>query len=195
MWLYCACTRIFLPGVGSTWWSWHHLVMSLLFCLHRGLGVIKGEHTWASGLSSGFLVAAHSVTLHEEPQTLSCSYLGASWGVRLQPYREVFYICSPVSAQGYLGHPELVYLSCLWVNQVSHHPASLRPITRVARTAIIWCKLVHGINHNFDKPTNPVSIPIFSHSIWHPWVGSKRSGRISYVWFSSVELWQCMTVP
>ena len=87
--------------------------MSLLLCLCRGLDIIKGKHAWALGLLSGFLVAAHSATLHEEPQTLSCSYFGASLGVRLQLYREVFFICSSVSAQGYLGHPELVYFSCL----------------------------------------------------------------------------------
>ena len=118
--------------------------MSLLLCLHRGLGVIKGECAQASGLSSGFLVAAHSVTLYEEPQTLSHGYLGASLGVRLQLYREMFFICSSLSAQGYLGHPELVYLSCLQVNQVSCHPTSLRPSIEVTRTAIFLCKLEHA---------------------------------------------------
>ena len=59
------------------------------------------------------LVTAHSVIPHEKPQTLSCSYLSTSHGVRLQLYREMFFICSSVNAQGYLGHPELVYLSCL----------------------------------------------------------------------------------
>ena len=44
------------------------------------------------GLLSGFLVAVHSVTLHEEPQTLTYSYLGASQGVRLQLYRVVFFV-------------------------------------------------------------------------------------------------------
>ena len=64
--------------------------MSLLLHLCRGLQVITVEHMRALRLLSGFLVAVHSVTLSEEPQTLSCSYLGASQGVRLQLYREVF---------------------------------------------------------------------------------------------------------
>ena len=36
------------------------------------------------------LVAVHSVTLSEDPQTLSYGYVVASQGVRLQLYREVF---------------------------------------------------------------------------------------------------------
>ena len=78
-----------------------------------------------------------------ESADLSHGYLSASLGVRLQLYREVFFICSSVSAQSYLGHPELVYLSCLWVNQVPCHPVSLRPSIGVARTTIFWWKLAH----------------------------------------------------
>ena len=149
------------------------VVTSLLFCLHSGWGVIKGELAWASGLSSGILVALHSVTFHEEPHTLSCSCLSASWGVRLQLDREVFFICSTVSAQGYLGHPKLVCFSCLQVSQVSCHPASLGPGIRVARIAIFWCELACRMNCDFDEPINPFSIPMSSHiykgssCFWH----------------------------
>ena len=58
----------------------------------------------------------------------SCSYLGACWGVRLQLYREVFFICSAVSGQGYLGHPELVYFSDLQASQVAHPMDPLKPV-------------------------------------------------------------------
>ena len=165
-WLYWTCARFFLPGERSRQ-LWHHLVMSLSFCLHRGLGVKRRVHMSLGASSSGFLVVAHSVTLCEEPQTLSCSYLSASWGVRLQLYREVFFVWSSVSAQGYLEHPKLVYLSCFRVNQVSHHPASLRPSIWVARTTIFRCKLEHGINNDFGEPTNPFSVHVFGHIYIH----------------------------
>ena len=169
--------------------------MSLSICLCRGLGVIKEKHAWASGLSSGFLVALCSVTLHEKPQTLSCGYLGASQGVGLQIYREVFFICSTASAQGYLRFPELVCFSCLWVNQVAHHPTSLGPSIRVARTAIFWCELCMQDKLWFWCTHQSNHYPHVSHIFWHPWVGSKRSGRILEVWFGSVELWQLTTIP
>ena len=128
-------------------WRGKQMIMTslddvIVIMLMKKVGGYK-RNAQASGLLLRFLVVAHSVTLCEEPQTLSCSYLGASWGVRLQLYRELFFICSSVSAQGYLGHPELVHLSCLWVNQVSCHPASLGPGIRVVRTAIFQCQLVH----------------------------------------------------
>ena len=88
-------------------------MMSLLLHLLRGLGAIKGECAWTGGLSSGFMAAVHSVTLCEKLQTLSSSYFSASQGVRLQLYREVFFVCLVVSGQAYLGHPDLVYFSCL----------------------------------------------------------------------------------
>ena len=84
--------------------GWH----TLSFCLHRGLGIIQGECTWAEGFLSGFWVALHLVALCREPQTLSCSYLSASWGVRLQHDKEVFFICSAVSDLGCPGHLKLV---------------------------------------------------------------------------------------
>ena len=87
--------------------------MSLLLLLCRGQGAIKGECAQASGLLSRFLAAVHPVTLWEKLQILSSSYLSASLGVRLQLYREVFFICSVIHAQAYLVHPELVYFSCL----------------------------------------------------------------------------------
>ena len=144
----------------------------------------------------GFLVAVHLVTLHEEPQTLSCSYLGASLGVRLQLYREVFFTCSSVSAQGYLGQPELVYLSCFQVNQGILPPCIPWTQYQSSKDCNLLVQIGRcGINCNFGEPTNPFSISVFSHIFWHPWVGSKRSGRIPEVWFGSVELWQFMTVP
>ena len=136
-WLYCTWAWFFLPEEGHRW-SWHHLSL----CLCRGLGLYmeRMHKSWGSHLG---LFAVHSVTFHEEPQTLYCSYLSASKGVRLQLYRRVFFVCSAVSVQGYLGHPELVCFHCLWVNNVSHLPASLRSCIRAGRTAIFQCELVH----------------------------------------------------
>ena len=150
-----------------------HDVFRWCHCLYAyiGVGGYKREHTWAMGLSSGILVAVHSVSLCEEPQTLCCSYLSTSWGMRLQPYREVFFIYSTVSTQGYLGYPELVCFSCLQVKL-----GSLPPY--VPRTWY-WsgkdCNLLEqisacGINHNFGEPTNPISIPEQGHMHTHTYI-------------------------
>ena len=102
-------------------------MISLSLHLCRRQGAIKGECTQALGLSSGFLAAVHLVTLCEKPWILSSGYLGASVGVRLQLYKEVFFICSVVSAPAYLGHPELVYFSCLQASQIAHPLDPLEP--------------------------------------------------------------------
>ena len=47
-------------------------------------------------------------------------------GVGLSPYRKVFFICSSICVQAYLVHPELVHFGCLWLSQVTCHPASIR---------------------------------------------------------------------
>ena len=105
---------------------------------------------------------------HDEPQTLSCGYLNASLGVRLQLYRTVFFMCSSVSAQGYLGHPELVYLSCFM-----SEPGILPPcIPQTWYQSGKDCNLLvqigaHGINHDFGEPTHPFSIPMVSHTHTH----------------------------
>ena len=117
---------------------WHHCLYTYI-----GVGGYISKNAWALGPSSEFLVSVHLVSLCKEPQTLCCSYLGAPRGVKLQPYREVFFIYLTISVQGYLGYPELVCFSCLQVNWVAHHPMSLRPSIRVARTAIFWSKLAH----------------------------------------------------
>ena len=117
-------------------------MISLSLQLCRGLRAIKEEHTQASGLLSGCLVAVHSVTLCEKLWTLSHGYLSASQGVRLQLYRKVFFICLVISAQAYLGHSELVYFSYLWASQVAHPLDPLEPGIRAARTTIFhanWC--------------------------------------------------------
>ena len=61
--------------------------------MHRA-GSIKGECAQALQLSSGFLAAVHLVTPCEKPWTLSIGYYGASLTVRLQLYREVFFLFS-----------------------------------------------------------------------------------------------------
>ena len=170
--------------------------MSLLLCLCRGWGAIKGDHAWASGLSSGFLAAVHFITLHEELWTLSSSYLSASLGVRLQLYREVFFICLVVSAQAYLEHLELVYFRCMQARQVAHLPGSTQTWYWSSKDGnlLVWIG-THGINHNSDENTDSLGISEWGHIFWCPWVGWKRSGRIPEVWFDSVELWQFLTIP
>ena len=74
---------------------------------------------------------------------LCLNYLAASWGVGLSPYRKAFFICSFVCAQGYLGHPELVCFSCLWVSWVACHHVSIWPSTREARTTALWQRVAH----------------------------------------------------
>ena len=118
--------------------GWHHCCYAYI----KVGGLYKGAHMSLRALIWVFGCNTFCVTC-EESQTLYCGYLSASWGVRLQPYREVFFIYSTVSAQGYLGYPVLVCFSCLQVNWVAHHPTSLRPCIGAARTTIFWSKLVH----------------------------------------------------
>ena len=99
-----------------------------------------------------------------KPQTLCLGYLSASWGVGLSQYKKVFFICSSVCAQGYLGHLELVCFSCLWAGWVVCHPASIWPVTRKARTTALWSWVVHaGQIATSVSPLNSSSIPWESH--------------------------------
>ena len=143
---------------------WHHCHYAYV----KGWS-IKGECAWAFGSLIWVLgYSTFSDTLWEAI-TLSQGYLSASCGVRLQLYREVFFVCSSVSAQGYLEHPELVYLSYLQVNQVSHHPTSLGPGIGAAWTMIFganWCM--------WDK----LWLGWAYQSIQHPWEES-HMGRSS----------------
>ena len=82
-WPYSVCTRFFLLEEGSRW-LWCHLVMSLSFCLCRGLGVYKGEHAWARGWLSGSFGSCTSKLPLEKLLTLCCGYFSASQGVRVQ---------------------------------------------------------------------------------------------------------------
>ena len=78
-----------------------------------------------------------------KPQTLCLGYLSDSQGVGLLTYRKVFFICLTVCAQGYPEHLELVCYSCLYVNQVACHPASIWLSTRKARTTALWSEVAH----------------------------------------------------
>ena len=49
----CTCAVVFPPEDQSRW-SWHHEMMSQWSLMLFWEGTIKGEHTWTSGLSSGF---------------------------------------------------------------------------------------------------------------------------------------------
>ena len=60
-----------------------------------------------------FILQLVLVNSSREPQTPCLGYFSASQGVGLSPYRKVFFICSAVCAEGYLGHPELVCFTCL----------------------------------------------------------------------------------
>ena len=92
-------------------------------------GKVKRKHAWALEFIHSLLVLgslAHSlVGLSRKPQTLWLGYLSASWGVGLSPYRKVFFICSFIHVHAYFVYPELVHFSCLWLSQVTCHPASI----------------------------------------------------------------------
>ena len=142
-----------------------HDIIRWCHCLYAYVevgGYIR-ECTWALGLLSGFWAAVYLVALCKEPQILSCGYLDAS-EVRLLPYREMSFIYSTVSAQGYLGNPELVCSSCLQVNWITCHPVSLRPCIWNSKDHNILVQIgTCGINHDFGEPTNPCSIPKIGH--------------------------------
>ena len=80
---YYACTRFFPLEEGSRW-LWHHLVISLSFCLCRGLGVYKGECAWAGGWLSESFGSCTSKFPLEKPLTLCHGYFNASSGVKVQ---------------------------------------------------------------------------------------------------------------
>ena len=119
-------------------------------------GRYKRKCAWALGVQ---LLVLHSL-VHSpfgssgKPQIPWLSYLSASWGVGLSPYRKVFFICSSICVQAYLVHSELVHFSCLWVSWVTCHPASIRPSTREARTtALQEQRSTCRINCNLNEPT------------------------------------------
>ena len=125
-------------------------------------GEYKRKHTQAIGVLlvlALILVSSSGELWSGKPQTLCPGYLSASQGVGLLPYREVFFICSSVCVQGYLGHPELVLFSCLWVSWVACHPASTGPSTRAARTASPWIWVAHmgSIMTSVNPQIHPVS--------------------------------------
>ena len=74
------------------------------------------------------------------------------------------------------------YISLLQLpvsNQVAYHPGSTQTLYWSGKDCnlsvlISTCR----INHDFGEPTDPSSIPKKGYIFWHPWVGSKRSGRI-----------------
>ena len=121
---------------------WCHL----LFCLHKWGGRYKRNCAQTRGFIHSLVphsLVCYPVGSSRKPQTLSLSYLGASWGVGLLPYRKVFFICSSICVQGYLRHYELVCFSCLWVSWVTSHPASIKPGIGEARTTTLWSGVVH----------------------------------------------------
>ena len=141
-WSYCTWARFFLLEEGSRQ-LWHHLVMSLSFCLCRGLGVYKGEHTWAGGWSPGSFGSCTSKLPLEKPPTLCCSYFGASWGVWVQLTGRCSSFVQLYVPKVIPGTLSWYWFSCLQVNQVvcliSH-----RPCIRVTWTATFWSELAHA---------------------------------------------------
>ena len=139
--------------------------MSLSFCLCRGLGVYKGEHTQAGGWLSGSFGSCTSTLPLEKPPTLCCSYFSASWGVRVQ-------LTGNCSSFVWLHVPKIILgtlsryqFSCLQVNWVSlplYIPWTLYQ-SGTDHNFFDWIG-AHGINCYLGEPTNPSSIPI---SWWH----------------------------
>ena len=98
--------------------------MSLSLCLCRGQEAIKGEHAQDLGLSSGFwllYICSHFIRSHRPSPVV---ILVPFWEWDYNSTGEVFFICSVISAQAYLGHPELIYFSCLQASQVAHSTGS-----------------------------------------------------------------------
>ena len=73
------------------------------------------------------------------PLTLCFSYLGVLHGVGLLNIQGSVssLFTSYVCAQGSLRCLKLVFLSCLCVRQVAHHPAFVKPGIREARTTTV----------------------------------------------------------
>ena len=106
---------------------------SLLWC-HNCMDCViwqlyKKAIAWAAGVSFW----------QGRPLTLCSSYLSVPHGVELLNIQgsvsSLFISC--IHAQGSLGHLQLVFLSCLSVRWVVHHPASLKPGIGVARVITI----------------------------------------------------------
>ena len=141
-WPYCTCTRFFPLEEGSRW-SWHYLVISLLFCLHRGFGVYKGECTQAGGCSSGSFGSCASKLPLEKPLVLCCSYFGASQGVRVQLTGKCSSFVQLHVPKVILGTLSWYWFSYFQVNWVVHHLISHGPCIRAAWTTTFWSKLAH----------------------------------------------------
>ena len=121
--------RFFLPKWRSRQ-LWYHFMTSLLSCLHKWRkGIKESMHKpigsfffwfwfWLVGLVN-FSLGSHRSS-------------------------EVFFICSSICVEGYPVHPELVCFSCLWVSQVTCHPASIQPGIGEARTTALWSGVVHA---------------------------------------------------
>ena len=81
-------------------------------------------------------------------------------------------------------------------NWVAYHPGSTQTHHQSGNDHNLLVLIsTHGINCDFGEPINPSSVLENGNIFYHPWVGSKRSGRIPEVWFNSVELWQFTTIP
>ena len=147
--------KLFPPKWRSRW-LWHHLMMSLSFCLHIWRGYIR-KCPWALGFFFWFFIFGLFLGWFNHEATDPLSQLrSASRGVGLLPNRKVFFICSSVSAQGYLEHPELACFSCLWASWVACHPASIWPST--------W----KGKDHNPSELSSACGInlqPLWAHQI------------------------------
>ena len=129
-------------------------------------GVVFKEAHMSPGASS--LIVASSGSLDS-----FLSFLGShrpsvsATSVPLEEWdynHKVFFIFLTVCVQGYPEHLELVSFSCLWVSQVTSHPASIWPGTRKARTTgpSEWSSTC-GINMTLVSPLNSSSIPRESH--------------------------------
>ena len=163
-WPYCTCARFFPPEEGSRW-SWCHLVMSLSFCLCRGLGVYKGECAQAGGWSSGSFGSCTSKLPLEKPPTLCFGYLGASWGVRVQLTGKCSSFVQLHVPKVILGNLSWCQFSCLQVNWVVFHLTSHGPCIGAAQIATFLERIgTCGINRYFGEPTNPSSDPT---GLWH----------------------------
>ena len=164
-WPYCACARFFPPEDGNRW-SWHHLETSLSFCLHRGLGVYKGECTWAGGWLSGSFGSCTSKWPLEKPPTLCGGYFGASQGVRVQLTGKCSSFVQLHVPKIILGTLNWCWFSCLQVNWVVCHLISLGSCIGVAQIATFWVKW-HTQDKSIQCPHQPVKV----------WFGSRSCDR------------------
>ena len=89
-----------------------------------------------------------------------------------------------------LGYPKLVYLSCLQVNQVSHHPCIPCTQYQSSKDHNFSVQIgTHRINRDFSEPTNPFSIPMFGSHFLESLGGLKKK------WQDHRGLiWQCGAV-